>query len=59
MVLVVTRNWRKTALDYLIKVKNLSFIEAVENTHGQTAIKPSVFSYTQKDNPPEEKIAAT
>lgn len=45
----------KTALDYLIKVKNLSFIEAVETLIGQTAIKPSVFSYTQKDNPPEEK----
>jgi hypothetical protein len=45
----------KTALDYLIKVKDYSFIEAVEALIGQTAIKPSAFSYAQKEKPPEEK----
>ncbi|MGI6196236.1 MAG: DUF3991 domain-containing protein [Eubacteriales bacterium] len=45
----------KTALDYLIKVKGYNFIEAVEALIGQTAIKPSAFSYAQKEKPPEEK----
>lgn len=45
----------KTALDYLIKVKSMNFIEAVETLIGQTAIKPSAFSYTQKEAPMEEK----
>ena len=45
----------KTALDYLIKVKGYNFIEAVEALIGQTAIKPSAFSYAQKEKPQEEK----
>ncbi len=45
----------KTALDYLIKVKGYNFINAVETLIGQMAIKPSAFSYVQKDEQPEEK----
>ena len=45
----------KTALDYLIKVKNLSFIEAVETLIGQTTIKTSAFSHNQKEDQTETK----
>ena len=38
----------KTALDYLIKVKGLSFMEAVEAIIGRAAIQPPV-SYRQKE----------
>ena len=38
----------KTALDYLIKVKGLSFMEAVEAIIGRAAIQPPVF-YRQKE----------
>ncbi|MPM89854.1 hypothetical protein SDC9_136969 [bioreactor metagenome] len=47
----------KTALDYLIKVKQLSFVEAVQQLIGQTAIKPSAFSYAPKgENTAEKKL---
>jgi len=45
----------KTALDYLIKVKNYNFIDAVEAIIGQTAIKPSVFSFTREPEQETEK----
>lgn len=45
----------KTALDYLIKVKGYNFINAVETLIGQTEIKPSAFSYAQKEKQQEEK----
>jgi hypothetical protein len=45
----------KSALDYLIKVKDYNFIEAVETLIGQAVIKPSAFSFTQNDEPTEEK----
>ncbi|MBQ3182182.1 MAG: toprim domain-containing protein [Clostridia bacterium] len=38
----------KTALDYLIKVKGLSFIEAVERITGQAEYKPPVFYSNDK-----------
>lgn len=34
----------KTALDYLIKVKDYSFLEAVETILGRAAARPPVFS---------------
>lgn len=45
----------KTALDYLIKVKECSFIEAVETILGRAAIKPPVF-HRQTDSKPRELI---
>lgn len=45
----------KSALDYLIKVKNYNFIDAVEALIGQTAIKPSAFSFDQKSELIAEK----
>jgi len=41
----------KSALDYLIKVKAYTFLEAVETIMGQTAIQPSVFVSTEKEKP--------
>ena len=41
----------RSALDYLIKVRELSFIEAVEQIVGRAASKPPVFVYTKKQNP--------
>ena len=38
----------RSALDYLIKVKGLSFMEAVEAIIGRAAIQPPVF-YRQKE----------
>lgn len=38
----------KTALDYLIKVKGLSFLSAVEKITGQTASSPSVSAFKEK-----------
>ena len=37
----------KTALDYLIKVKDIPFIEAVETILGRAAVKPPVFSQAE------------
>jgi len=42
----------RSALDYLIKVKGFSFIEAVEQIMGQAATKPPVFmSKTERQKP--------
>lgn len=40
----------RSALDYLIKVKNMSFIEAVERITGQTANTPSVFASSRNED---------
>lgn len=45
----------RSALDYLIKVKDYNFIQAVETLIGQAAIKPSAFSYTKTPEPQAEK----
>lgn len=45
----------KTALDYLIKVKDIPFIEAVETILGRAAVKPPVF-HRQKDEKPRELL---
>ena len=45
----------KTALDYLIKVKEIPFIEAVETILGRAAVKPPVF-HRQKDEKPRELL---
>ena len=42
-----------SALDYLIKVKELSFLDAVERITGQAAIKPPVFVSRQKEEKPK------
>lgn len=39
----------KSALDYLIKVNGLSFVEAVEQIMGQAAIMPPVFASSHKE----------
>ncbi len=39
----------KSALDYLIKVNGLSFLEAVEQITGRAAIVPPVFASSQKE----------
>ena len=54
----------KSALDYLIKVNGLSFIEAVEQITGQAAIKSTVFVSCEKEKPkvlllPEKNRCAT
>ena len=41
----------KSALDYLIKVTELSFLEAVEQITGRAAIKPPVFASVEKEKP--------
>lgn len=41
----------KSALDYLIKVKGISFLEAVEQIMGQTAVMPPVFAPAEKEKP--------
>ena len=43
----------RSALDYLIKVKGLSFMEAVEAIIGRAAERPPVF-YAPKETPPKE-----
>ena len=45
----------KTALDYLIKVNGLSFLQAVETILGRAAAKPPVF-YRQKEEPPRKLL---
>lgn len=45
----------RSALDYLIKVKDYNFIQAVETLIGQAAIKPTAFSYTKTPEPQAEK----
>jgi len=47
----------KSALDYLIKVNGLNFIEAVERITGQTAAAPPVFSSKQKKQKPKADFA--
>lgn len=44
----------RTALDYLIKVKELPFTEAVERIVGQAAVQPPV--YTPSPKQPAEKV---
>lgn len=41
----------RSALDYLIKVKGLSFLEAVERIAGRTAVQPPVFVPPEKPKP--------
>ncbi len=38
----------RSALDYLIKVRNMSFLDAVQHLAGQAAIQPPAFSYPAK-----------
>lgn len=42
-----------SALDYLIKVKDVPFLEAVERITGQTAIQPPVFVSQRKQEKPK------
>ncbi|RKJ39518.1 hypothetical protein D7X94_11785 [Acutalibacter sp. 1XD8-33] len=42
-----------SALDYLIKVKQLPFLDAVERITGQAAIQPPVFVSRQKKEKPK------
>lgn len=44
----------KTALDYLIKVKGISFIKAVEIITGYSAVLPPVFTKIEKPIEPKE-----
>jgi hypothetical protein len=46
----------RSALDYLIKVKDFSFTEAVEQIMGQAAIKPPVFSSAPKESKPKSLL---
>ncbi|MDD4509304.1 MAG: DUF3991 and TOPRIM domain-containing protein [Oscillospiraceae bacterium] len=41
----------RSALDYLIKVNGLSFLEAVEAITGKTAVQPPVFTAAEKEKP--------
>ena len=43
----------KTALDYLIKVKGISFVQAVEIITGYSAVLPPVYTPAQKSNQPK------
>ena len=43
----------KTALDYLIKVKGVSFVQAVEIITGYSAVLPPVYTPAQKSNQPK------
>ena len=43
----------KTALDYLIKVKGVSFVQAVEIITGYSAVLPPVYTPAQKPNQPK------
>jgi len=45
----------RSALDYLIKVKDYNFMDAVQTLIGQTEIKPSAFSYPKSEKLPTEK----
>ena len=45
-----------SALDYLIKVKGIPFMEAVERIVGQAAVKPPVFVSEQKQEKPKELL---
>ena len=47
----------KTALDYLIKVKELPFTEAVERIVGQVAERPSVFHARAQPEKPKTNAA--
>ena len=44
----------KTALDYLIKVKGISFVKAVEIITGYVAVLPPVFTKIEKPNESKE-----
>ena len=44
----------KTALDYIIKVKGISFVKAVEIITGYAAVLPPVFSKNEKSIEPKE-----
>ena len=44
----------RTALDYLIKVKGISFVKAVEIITGYAAVLPPVFSKNEKSIEPKE-----
>jgi len=46
----------KSALDYLIKVKELSFIEAVEQIIGQAAVRSPVFKDQENKNQEKKLI---
>lgn len=43
----------KTALDYLIKVKGVSFVQAVEIITGYSAVLPPIYTPAQKSNQPK------
>ncbi|HCC34786.1 MAG TPA: topoisomerase [Ruminococcaceae bacterium] len=43
----------RSALDYLIKVNDMSFIDAVEQITGRTAVTPPVFSSKPKQKKPQ------
>ena len=45
-----------SALDYLIKVKGIPFMEAVERIVGQTAVQPPVFVSALKQEKPKELL---
>lgn len=45
-----------SALDYLIKVKNIPFMEAVERIVGQAAVQPPVFASAPKQEKPKELL---
>lgn len=45
-----------SALDYLIKVKDVPFMEAVERIVGQTAVQPPVFVSAPKQEKPKELL---
>ena len=47
-----------SALDYLIKVKDIPFMEAVERIVGQTAVQPPVFVSAPKQEKPASQIQA-
>jgi hypothetical protein len=53
----------KSALDYLIKVKDYSFIEAVETIMGKSVVKPSIVIKREPEKPKElllpDKSAST
>ena len=44
----------RTALDYLIKVKGISFVKAVEIITGYAAVAPPIYTRTEKPNKPKK-----
>lgn len=44
----------KTALDYLIKVQDYPFTQAVDTILGRTAVRPTVISHRQQQEPPRD-----